>query len=134
VTYSDNTPGRRSGLSLAQPGGSVWSNGFLYDASARLTNVTSLAGSFGYLYEPACATLPGKLALPGGAYITNLYGSVARLASTALKDSSGTLLNSHGYQHKLAGQRSRQTRTDASYVDYTYDALNELATAVGSGG
>jgi hypothetical protein len=36
----------------------------------------------------------------------------------------------------LANQRTRQTRTDGSYVDYTYDNIGQLVSAIGkeSGG
>jgi len=37
----------RTSLVLQQPKG-LWTNGFLYDAARRLTNVTSPAGAFGY--------------------------------------------------------------------------------------
>jgi YD repeat-containing protein len=40
----------RTTLGLAQPTGE-WTNGFIYDAAGRLTNVTSPAGSFGYVYD-----------------------------------------------------------------------------------
>jgi YD repeat-containing protein len=40
----------RTALGLAQPTGE-WTNGFVYDAAGRLTNVTSPAGSFGYVYD-----------------------------------------------------------------------------------
>jgi YD repeat-containing protein len=46
-TYHSGVPRLRTGLSLAQPSG-AWTNGYGYDAAGRLTNVTSLAGGFGY--------------------------------------------------------------------------------------
>jgi RHS repeat-associated protein len=49
VTYTYNNARLRSGLSLQQPTG-TWTNGFLYDAVKRLTNLTSQAGAFAYSY------------------------------------------------------------------------------------
>jgi hypothetical protein len=45
-------------------------------------------------------------------------------------------LNVHSYIYNLAGERTKQTRTDASYVDYGYDQMGQLLTAKGkeSGG
>jgi YD repeat-containing protein len=85
VTYS-YTNRLRSSLSLQQPSASAWTNGYAYDAMKRLTNITSLAGSFGYQY-PASGPSPlvARLSLPGGAYITNSYDSMARLLSTRLR-------------------------------------------------
>jgi YD repeat-containing protein len=40
----------RTNLSLQQPTG-VWTNAFAYDTVKRLTNVTSPAGAFGYIYD-----------------------------------------------------------------------------------
>ena len=49
VTYSYNNARLRSGLSLQQPTG-TWTNGLLYDAAKRLSNLTSQAGAFAYSY------------------------------------------------------------------------------------
>src|SRR6266571_8320312 len=50
VSYTYNNARLRSGLTLQQPTGS-WTNGFLYDAAKRLTNLTSQAGAFAYSYS-----------------------------------------------------------------------------------
>jgi RHS repeat-associated protein len=56
--------------------------------------------------------------------------------STKLNNSSHTTLNSHAYLNNVANQRTRQTRTDGSYVNYGYDTneFGQLISAVGSGG
>src|SRR5437870_7164762 len=64
-TYSSRL---RIALGLQQPAG-AWTNGFIYDSAKRLTNVTSQAGSFGYIYSPAL--LVQELTLPNGSFITN---------------------------------------------------------------
>src|SRR5262249_32046781 len=70
-TYSNR---KRIAMALQQPTG-LWTNGFIYDPAKRLTNVTSQAGSFGYIYSPAL--LVQELTLPNGSYITNRYDPVA---------------------------------------------------------
>jgi RHS repeat-associated protein len=134
VSYTYNNRGLRSGFSLAQPSGS-WTNGYLYDAARRLTNVTSGAGAFSYEYTGA-GGLVKKLLLPNTGYITNAYDSAARLTDTSLKNSSHSNLNSHAYQLNNGNQRTKQTRTDGSYVDYSYDDIGQVKTAIGkeSGG
>jgi len=46
------------------------------------------------------------------------------------------VLNSHAYVYDLDGERTKQTFKDGNYLDYTYDALGQLKTALGkeSGG
>ena len=78
-------------MSLQQPTG-LWTNKFVYDAAGRLTNVTSPAGAFAYTVGGASAasSLVKKIALPNSSYITNTYGSVARLTGTYLDNSANS--------------------------------------------
>jgi YD repeat-containing protein len=101
VTYA-YTNRLRTGLSLAQPSASAWTNGYLYDATKRLTNITSQAGAFGYAYgAPSTASaLVRRLSVPNGSFITNTYDNVARLLSTKLLNPQLTTLNSHGCENE----------------------------------
>src|SRR6185437_2728635 len=45
ISYSYNAAGLRASMKIQQPVGS-FTNGYTYDASARLSNLTSTAGSF----------------------------------------------------------------------------------------
>ena len=74
----------RTSMVLQQPTAS-WTNGFVYDAAKRLTNVTSPAGSFGYILNATASSSPliKKLTLPNTSYITNNYDNVARVLTTA---------------------------------------------------
>src|SRR5882724_3137126 len=88
----------RTALALQQPTG-TWTNGFIYDAAGRLTNVTSQAGSFGYEYISGVAGQSGftaslikRLLLPNTSVITNDFDSTGHQLGTWLKTSSGTLL------------------------------------------
>jgi len=41
------------------------------------------------------------------------------------------VLNSHSYVYDLDGDRTKQTFKDGNYLDYTYDAMGRLKTALG---
>ncbi len=79
-----------------------------------------------------------KLALFSGssAYITNIFDSSGRLTSTTLRNSSHTVLNQHDYLYNVSNQRTNQVRTGGGYVNYTYDPIGQLQSALGflSGG
>lgn len=126
----------RATLNLAQPSGSAWTNAYVYDAAKRLTNITSQAGVFGYAYDAVRQMQVGKLSLPGSAFITNTYDSVARLLTTKLKGTGNAILNSHQYTYNLGSQRTQQVFTVGNYINYTYDNIGQLKTAQGkeSGG
>ncbi len=132
VTYGYNNDRLRSSLSLQQPTG-YWTNGFTYDAARRLSSVTSPAGTYTYTYKGP-GTLVTNLALPNTSRITNAFDNVGRLTLTKLRTSGGTALNTHSYLYNQGHQRTRQTRTDASYVTYTYDNIGQLKSAIGTGG
>jgi len=131
ITYSYTANRLRSKLSLQQPNAYAWEQTYAYDSANRLTNVTSPAGAFEYLYDDSNHLKVRKLTLPIGGYITNTYDSLSRMTGTYLKNSSDATLNSHAYTYDNAGRRTRQTRTGGDYVDYTYDGAGEVKTAVG---
>lgn len=122
----------RTGLGLAQPNASPWTQSYGYDGAKRMTSLASGAGAFTYAYDPVRHLQVGNLTLPGGAYITNAYDSVARLLSTVLKNSAGTALDSSAYTYNQANQRTYVTRTEGSFVGYTYDNMGQLKTALGN--
>jgi RHS repeat-associated protein len=121
----------RTSLSLAQPNAGPWVQGYGYDAMRRLTDIDSAAGLFTYGYAPTPSTLTALLTLPSGAYITNSYDSNARLTGTYLMNGSGAQLNAHSYSYNTVNQRTRQNRQAGDYVDYTYDNLGQLVSALG---
>ena len=124
----------RISLSLQAPNADVWTQSYGYDAARRLKIIMSQAGEFDYTLGGAgfASPLIRKLLLPNGAYITNSYDSVARLLSTALENSGNTNLDSYAYGYNQANQRTGVTRTAGDYVNYTYDNMGELKTALGS--
>jgi RHS repeat-associated protein len=118
----------RVSLGLQQPTG-AWTNGFIYDPSGRLTNVTSQAGAFGYLFYSGVQNLPASVRLPNTSYVTNFYDSVARLTGTLLNNSGNTTLDSAGYGYNQASQRTAFTNAAGTYVQYAYDKLGQLTVA-----
>jgi hypothetical protein len=77
-----------------------------------------------------------RLTLPNGSAITNQFDEQARWLGTYLRNNSGTLLNQHVYEYNDLDQRTKQTRQEGDYVDYGYDDLGQLKSALGleSGG
>jgi RHS repeat-associated protein len=121
----------RAALALQQLSG-AWTNGFIYDAASRLTNVTSQAGPFGYNFALAGVTLPGSMlrgiSLPNTAYITNQYDPLARLTGTFLLNSGGATLDYASYGYNLASQRTSFTSGPGN-VQYGYDKIGQLKVA-----
>ena len=130
VSYSYNHR-QRGGLSLLQPGAGAWGVTYGYDAAGRLDSVVSPAGTFDYDYHPVRHYQINKLTLPGSAYITNTFDSVGRLLATRLNNSAHAQLNLHSYDYNAGNQRTKQTRTDGSFVDYGYDSIGQLTGAAG---
>jgi hypothetical protein len=83
----------RTSFGLQQPTG-VWTNGFKYDAAARLTNVACQAGNIGWtLATPATAPIR-RVQFPNGSYILNAFDPVWRNTITWLRNSANTTLDS----------------------------------------
>jgi RHS repeat-associated protein len=120
----------RTGLSLSQPGGS-WSQSYGYDSARRLTSLTSPAGAFGYTYDPLQLQRVVGVSLPNNANVVNAYDSVARMLSTKLMNSGGTILDAESYNYNQGNQRLTETNTAGDYRNYSYDNVGELTTAIG---
>ncbi len=132
VAWDYNTARKRSALRLQQTSTSWWTNSYAWDASHRLASVTSPAGTFTYGYTGP-GTLRSGYSAPGGA-VTNLYDDLGRLTVTAWKNTSGTVLNAHGYELDAASQRTRQTRTNSTVshshtLGYQYDGMGQVTHA-----
>jgi RHS repeat-associated protein len=134
VSYGYNAARLRSSLTHQQPAG-TWSQTYGYDAARRLSSVVSPAGTFGYQY-PLAGSLVGRISLPGGAYITNQFDTLARIANTELRSSTNVALNRHGYLYDGAHRRTWISRTNSSnpswngWMTNTYDAAGELLTGL----
>jgi len=127
VTYGYNQRVPQS-LALAQPSG-TWSESFGYDGLLRLHTVASDAGTFTYTYNGAGQQIQG-LTLPGGNSIARTYDAAGRLLATALQHGS-TVLDAQAYTYDANGSRTSVTRADNAVVNYGYDAIGQLVSAVG---
>jgi RHS repeat-associated protein len=96
-----------------------------------MTNITSPAGGFAYVYDSQAHQAVGKLFLPNGAYITNAYDTMARTVATTLKNSVNGVLDEWDYLYDQGNQRVEIARTDGSFVDYAYDKIGQLKAANG---
>jgi YD repeat-containing protein len=136
VSYTYTSNRLRSGMTLLQPNATAWSQTYAYDSSSRLNGITSPAGTFAYTFDPVNNMLVRKLALGNGSYITNGFDPLGRMTSTTLKNSSHAILNSHAYVYDDASRRTKQTRTGGDFLDYGYDKIGQLKSALGfeSGG
>jgi RHS repeat-associated protein len=137
LTYAYDLARRRTGLTLDQPNGGTFAHTYAYDAAGRMNSVVSPAGTtaYGFLaashqgdnYASDRRTLidyPGVLQID-----QDFTDPLKRLKNTALKN-NGTTVNSHAYLYNAGSQRTKQTLTDGSYVDYAYDNLGQLDTAL----
>lgn len=130
VTYGYTTRLRTS-LTLQQPVIGNWSQSYTYDSAKRLNTVVSPPGTYTYVYPVDTTAYKAsrqvtRISLPNTSFITNTFDAVGRQLSTLLKNSAGTVLNGHTYLVNKAAQRTKQTRTDGSYVNYSYDNASEL--------
>jgi RHS repeat-associated protein len=130
VSYTYKTNHLRASMTVLQQDGSSVEATSAYDSVNRLQTIASPAGTFTYSYQGAGGLIQ-KLALPNSAYITNSYDSMAHRLFTNLRNSSHTDLNVHSYGYNVGNQRTNQTRTDGSYINYTYDNIGQLRTAIG---
>jgi RHS repeat-associated protein len=117
----------RSGLNVGS-----WHQSYGYDAALRLTNLLSMAGSFGYAYDPVRLYRVDKLSLPNSAYIACHYDSLTRLLGTDLtRGTDNHVLDGYTYRYDLLGQRtgiSRNNGFSSSTVSAGYDAIGELTS------
>jgi len=115
-------------MTVSQPSGS-WTENNDYDALQRLHSVSSPAGTFTYTYNGAGRQIQ-NLALPGGSAITNAYDDAGQLLATALLH-GGQLLDFYGYNYDGNGNRMSVTRADNAHVNYGYDGIGQLTSAIG---
>lgn len=115
-------------LTLSQPSGS-WVEYYSYDSLLRMHTLNMTAGTFTYTYSDAGRQIQ-NLALPGGNSIAETYDPAGQILTTALKHGS-TVLDSSTYTYDANGNRTSVTRANNAYVNYGYDAIGQLTSAVG---
>jgi len=135
-TYTDRL---RMVLNLQQPNASAWVQNYTYDMAARMTGITSPAGTFSYTYNlgtggaSAASTLISRLTLPNGAWITNTFDNNGRMLGTWLTNSLSNL-DSSVYTYNVGYQRTTATRTGENTATYTYDAISEVVSDLAAEG
>jgi RHS repeat-associated protein len=137
LTYAYDTARRRTGLTLDQPGGGTFTTTYAFDAAGRMNSVVSPAGTTAYSYLAASYSgnnyASGRITLidlPGVFQIDQDFTDpLTRLKSTTFKY-NGSVSNSHAYVYNAGSQRTKQTLFGGNYVDYTYDNLGQLDTAL----
>jgi RHS repeat-associated protein len=128
-TYSDRL---RKTLSIQQPNSSPWAQTYGYDAANRLKTIAAPPGAFTYTYNSglggaaSSSSLVGKVALPNGAYIDELYDNNGRMTTNCLYNSGGTPLDRYVYVYDKGNQRTQVTRNAENYANYAYDAIGEV--------
>jgi RHS repeat-associated protein len=135
VSYTYDSGRRACALSVDAPNDTAWSQTYAYDAVGRLTMVTGPSGTFGYDYHTGLsgyspASLVRRISLPNTSAITNHYDSRGRLLGGWLRNSGGAVLSKCEYILNDLDQRTNAVRADGSFVDYTYDDLGQLKTAL----
>jgi RHS repeat-associated protein len=121
----------RSSLSVRAPNASPWTQSYIYDDFARLSNSISPAGTFWYEYSGFDE--PATLHYPSGAFSSRQFDGLNRLKSvSAYSYGSGTPIDQHLYTYNDGSQRKRQTFASGNYIDYTYDNIGQLKTAKGT--
>ena len=119
---------------LTRPGSDRWTKHrtkYGYDGAKRLTGITTPAGAYAYAYDGTNHLQIAQITLPNGAYIADTYDDMARLLSTTLKNSGGSVLNFHGYTNNVGNQRIAQVFTYTNFVTYAYDNIGQLTSALG---
>jgi len=133
VSYTYDNGRRRNTLSLLQPNASAWAHSYTHDSMGRLRALTSPAGTFNYSYSGPGSLLT-NVSLPNGARITNSYDTSARMTATVLLNSTNCILNSHSDNFNVGGQRTQSVRKAGDYIDYSYDNIGQLSSALAKEG
>jgi RHS repeat-associated protein len=123
--YTNRVP---QSLTLAQPSGS-WTQSYGFDSLQRLHTLASPAGTFTYNYYGAGDQIQ-TLALPGGNTIAESFDSAGQVVTNTLKHGT-TALDAYVYTYDDDGRRTAVQRVDGATVNYGYDDIGQLTSAVG---
>ncbi|WP_426174419.1 DUF6531 domain-containing protein [Massilia sp. TWR1-2-2] len=105
-----------------------------YDHTAGdLATATNGAGELTQFREYSKDGLATNIKLPNGQIIKLEYGPRQQLVSRTVEDGRG-LSESTSYQYDDAGQRTRVTAADGTFMDYAYDAAHRLTDLRDSAG
>ncbi len=137
--------GYRNSLSITQPTGGNWVQGYVYDQQGRLQTVTDPSGSYTYHYDwngSAPIGVPSSLEFPasqaGRTKIRYGYDDRGRRNLVELDDPNGAILNQFNYGFNELNQRTWETQYGAGAAEphvriaYGYDDGGRLTSALGT--
>ncbi len=125
-------------MSLAQPNASPWVQDYTYNAVMRLSGVWSPAGTFSYNYATGGGDRVEAIDLPdsqGPWYGTSVeYDGLARPFYLQIFTPKTRFYDQYSYDD--GSEVTQQVFTAGNYLNYTYDNIGQLKTALGheSGG
>ena len=123
--------GRRTNLEVEQ-GNVSWIQNYGYDSQGRLSEITSPAGEFQYGYGSGASARWKRLDLPNSAgWIARAFDTIGRQTHTTLHSQNHGVMDAHRYQYDVNHRRTRHTKTQGNYWDYTYDGNGQLSTGRG---
>ena len=128
----------RTWMSLAQPNASPWVQDYTYNAVMRLSGVWSPAGTFSYNYATGGGDRVEAIDLPdsqGPWYGTSVeYDGLARPFYLQIFTPKTRFYDQYSYDD--GSEVTQQVFTAGNYLNYTYDNIGQLKTALGheSGG
>jgi len=110
---------------------SIYTAGYGYDAASRLDTVTEGVRTAKYAYVPNSPLVESVTVKNNGTLrltTTKGYDYLNRLGSIA-NTPAATPAHTVGYDYNAANQRTRATREDTTFWDYSYDALGQVTSA-----
>jgi RHS repeat-associated protein len=123
---------RLSGVSaLSSQPSALSSVTYGYDAASRLSSVTTGPNTATYGYLPNSSLVGSVIFKQSGTTrltTTKVYDNLNRLSSISSAPSASSVLN-HVYSYNSANQRTKATREDNSYWNYSYDALGQVTSS-----
>jgi RHS repeat-associated protein len=122
---------RLSSLAMLATGYSLPATSYAYDAASRLDTITAGANTTTYAYHansPLVSTLTFKNAGTARLTTTKSYDKLNRLGSISSAPSASSAVN-YSYTYNSANQRTRVTREDNAYWNWTYDWLGQVTSA-----
>lgn len=102
---------------------------YVWDEMDRLLSLSNQEGAFEYAYDGA-GRLPVHIQYASGADAVLGYDLLGRIRSVSNRFASGGVISSHVYDYDVAGNRSRETLLDGSYIEYGYDFVGQLTSAI----
>jgi RHS repeat-associated protein len=124
ITYGYDLTGNRTAVTTKLPGGPTRLTAYTYDRLNRIETVTDSAGAgtrYGYDEIGNLASV----SYPNGVVSTYTYNALSRLVLLTHSRGAATLA-SYAYIVNAAGDRTRVTHADSSFVEYEYDARRRL--------